>query len=494
MKKTFITLMTMMLGITATAQITSQPEGEVLKNMEYCSKGMVPDYATQQITQFDEKGVIAHVVRNGRKFYVQDPITHYRKGVWFEGELSEDGTQVVFHTPQVFTQEQGVTYYLYRLAQSGQRLALDPQNTDLVFSYADGTLKQTDGGYLSITDVQGRTTSYVEHSITIRPVEGEVLCPPAEATHASYKMSYESEGAPQTQTIEVAFSGSQVFIANPSGTAGSWIHGTIDGDRIVCPNRQFIGPDESLGYYAYMTAALGTIEIVNIPGFGDWPVSSINLTDDEAIVFTWNAEERTFSTEQLFLINAASDKLTDHYRDYAKAAFAPYAEMAAVPADPRVISYSGFIAEYGLGVFAIDMPATDVEGNYINQENMYYNVYVDDRQLQTADGKTDIPYNYTDGQTIRVSGTSHTFTCATPINDRIGVQVFYRVGDVVNHSNLIWYNISTEGLNDVARPALSIQQDYDLQGRHVNAGAKGLHIRRTTLPDGTVVTRKALTR
>ena len=496
MRKTILVAVAMMLGIAATAQITTQPAGELLEGMEYCSKGMVPDYTQGRITRFDQTGVIAHVVRSDNKIFIQDPITHYRVGTWMEGELSADDTQVVCHTPQVFTTEQGTTYYLYRMVQQGQSLGIDPANTDLVFSYADGTLTQTDGGYLSITDANGRTTSYVEYAISIRPIGQEVACPPADATRANYMMSYESEGAPQSQTIEVAFSGDEVFIANPTKAAGSWIHGSIvDGNRIVCPNSQFLGADESMGRYVYLKAAEGTVEVITIPGFGDWPVTSISLTDDEAVVFAWDAASRSFSTEQLFLVNGAASELGEQYHDYAKATFTPYEEVAAVPADPEVVSCCGIIEGYGFGLFAIDMPATDTQGNYINQENMYYNVYMDQSILQAPNGMTDIPYNYTDGQYIRVSGTSHTFTYTTPITERIGVQVFYRVGDVVNHSNLVWYDVDTEGIARVATDADIVSTEYfDLTGRRLNIPqptAKGqCVVRRTTYADGTIKTTK----
>ena len=495
MKKTILSVVAMLVSTLATAQITQQPEGELLEGMEYCSKGMVPDYATGQVTRFDETGVVAHIVRDGLKFYIQDPITHYRKGVWMEGELSDDGTQVVFHTPQVFTTEQGTTYYLYRMAQQGQSLAVDPAATDLIFSYADQTLTQTDGGYLSICNAQGRTTSYVEYAITIRPIGQQTLCPPADARHQTYQMSYETEGAPQSQTVDVAFSGSDVFIANPTGAKDSWIHGTLDGDRLTCPNGQFLGADEQMGYYVYMQAAEGTVEIITIPGFGEWPVSNIKLTADDAIVFSYDAATRQFHTDQMFLVNAAADKLSDHYRDFSKVSLKPYAEVAAVPADPVVISCSGIIEGYGIGIFAIDIPATDTEGNYINQDHMYYNVFVDGQLLQTPDGRTDIPYNYTDGQTIRVSGMSHTFTYTTPITDRIGVQVFYRVGDVVNSSNLVWYDLNAQGIADTNAQQPAVRTDcYDALGRPVGPDAKGLIIRRTTTADGTVRTDKHVVR
>lgn len=489
--KNILMLVAVVACLTATAQTKTTPEGEMLKNMEYRSKGMVPDYTTGQISRFDQKDVVAHVVRNGNKFYIQDPISHYKVGMWMEGDLSADGTQVVFHTPQVFTQEQGVTYYLYRMVPSGTSLKVDPTATDLVFSYADGALTQTDGGYLSITNVEGRTTSYVEYGISITPKTETVVIPPADATRQSYKMSYESQGSPKSKTVDVAFSGSDVYIANPTGAADSWIHGTIEGDKLVCPNNQYLGADESLGYFVYLKAAEGSIEMVTIPGFGDFPVNNIKLVNADAIEFDWNAADRSFSTSQLFLVNPGNDQLGQQFYDYDKAAFTTYTEVAATPADPTIISWTGIVEGFGFGLFAIDMPNQDTEGNFINQDNMYYNVYLDDKILQSPAGAFDIPYTYSDGQFIQVKGTTHTFMSYNDITDRIGVQVFYKVGDQTNHSELIWYDIKNAAVAATeARKTVQRVDCFDAQGRRVAPGTKGLVVRQTTYTDGSKQTVK----
>ena len=300
MKKLLFSAVALVLSMAATAQITETPEGEVLNNMVWQSQGMYPDYAAQMYYQFVEDGAIAHVVTNGNKVYIKDPISKYKVGTWIEGELSEDGKQVVFHTPQAYTLENGTMFYVTRLVQVGNKLGLG-ESTDLVFSYEDGTLTQTDGGYLVITNLAGQSAGYVDYNITISPILEEVATPPADAEMLTYKMDYEAAGGTQSQTVNVAFSNNEVYIANPSGAADSWIKGTLEDGKIVCPNSQFLGPDENLGYYVYFKAAEGTIEMVEYPGFGTFPVSTIKLTDDEAVTFTYNADDRSFSTQQLFL-------------------------------------------------------------------------------------------------------------------------------------------------------------------------------------------------
>ena len=81
MRKTALTAIVALLSMAATAQITETPEGEMLTNMEWQSKGFKPDYSTGQTSTFTETGAIAHVVKNGNDFYIQDPISQYKQGV-----------------------------------------------------------------------------------------------------------------------------------------------------------------------------------------------------------------------------------------------------------------------------------------------------------------------------------------------------------------------------------------------------------------------------
>lgn len=477
------------MSMAATAQITETPEGEMLQNMEWQSKGFVPDYATGQTTTFDDKGAIAHVVVNGNKFYIKDPISHYKQNVWMEGELSEDGKQVIFHTPQMFMESNGNTFYFYRMVQNGQKLGFG-ESTDLVFDYEDGRLTQSDGGYLTLATLQGGIAGYVDYNIVIQPIGEECVTPPTDSEMLTYKMTYEGQGAEQSKTVNVAFSGTDVYIANPTGVEGSWIKGTLDGDKIVCPNSQFLGADESLGHYVYFKAAKGTIEMVEIPGYGTFPVNNISLTNDEAVTFTYNADDRSFSTEQLFLVNDAKDKLGNNYLDYAKATYTTFAEVAATPANPSMTSFHDIIEGYGFGMFLIDMPNQDVDGNYINQDNMYYNLYIDDKQIALPNGETNIPYAYVDGDFfMQVSGTAHTFKYYDPVNEKVGFQTFYKVGDEVNQSELVWYYIKNESdaIASVNGNKQVVSTEYfDLTGKRLAAPAtKGLFIQKTTYSDGT---------
>ena len=159
--------------------------------------------------------------------------------------------------------------------------------------------------------------------------------------------------------------------------------------------------------------------------------------------------------------------------------------MAATPADPVVQAWSGIIEGFGFGMFAIDMPNRDTEGRFINQDNMYYNVFVDGKPLQAPNGDTDIPWTYTDGQNIQISGSVHSFKTDTDIADCISVQVFYRVGDTVNSSNLVSYDVKANAINDTDANTIVRTDCYNLQGHRVSPSTPGLQIRQITRADGS---------
>jgi hypothetical protein len=141
----------------------------------------------------------------------------------------------------------------------------------------------------------------------------------------------------------------------------------------------------------------------------------------------------------------------------------------------------------------IDMPNQDTEGNYINQENMYYNLYLDDTPVANPEGQTDIPYTYTYGDFFQVSGTSHTFKYVNPISEKIGVQTFYKAGNVVNGSELIWYYVDPNGIQGADTDLQPVRTEYfDNMGRKVAPGTKGLLIKRTTYNDGSQKTVKTV--
>jgi hypothetical protein len=152
------------------------------------------------------------------------------------------------------------------------------------------------------------------------------------------------------------------------------------------------------------------------------------------------------------------------------------------------------MAEFGMGIFSIDIPNSDTEGNFINQEKMYYNVYMDDKILQSPAGEVDIPYLYTDNQYIRVGGIAHTFYYSQPITDRIGVQSFYTGGGEVHSSNIVWYDVkeanSVKGVEEAGKEIAGVSY-FDLSGRRTDTLVPGtMYVKQTRYKDGTKDCRK----
>ena len=114
----------------------------------------------------------------------------------------------------------------------------------------------------------------------------------------------------------------------------------------------------------------------------------------------------------------------------------------------------------------------------------------DDKQIALPNGETNIPYAYVDGDFfMQVSGTAHTFKYYDPVSEKVGFQTFYKVGDEVNQSELVWYYIKNESdaIASVNGNKQAVSTEYfDLTGKRLAAPAtKGLFIQKTTYSDGT---------
>ena len=501
MKKNVILLWAIIMPMISWAQarstiLSDQPEGTVLTDRVWTSDGYAVDEAQARMVPFKEKDRVAQVVTNGKKVYIKNAISHYPTGAWIEGEMNEEGTEVTFKTPQpvMINPADNSIVYVTRQVRKGTSLATETGNTDLRFAVRNDSLIQTDGGYLSLTNLAGGLYGYVDYNIVIGKQQQTITTLPASAIVYDYSMDYGEDEGRKSQAIKVGFDGNDVYIKSPAGDPNAWLKGSLNDNKIVFANSQYAGADASMGYYMYFKAARGKIDYIDIPGFGTFPVSTIELTNDESVVFDYNPADKSFMTDATFVMNCGKDELGSNYLPYQSASFTTFTEIAATPADPVITAYIPLMAEFGMGIFSIDIPNSDTEGNFINQEKMYYNVYMDDKILQSPAGEVDIPYLYTDNQYIRVGGIAHTFYYSQPITDRIGVQSFYTGGGEGHSSNIVWYDVkeanSVKGVEEAGKEIAEVSY-FDLSGRRTDTLVPGtMYVKQTRYKDGTKDCRK----
>ena len=151
----------------------------------------------------------------------------------------------------------------------------------------------------------------------------------------------------------------------------------------------------------------------------------------------------------------------------------------AVPANPTNLSWQDRGTTDGNTYFTFVLPTTDVDGNILEQEFISYSIFIDDDQIYTFDAAsyasinediTEVPYslwsnywNFTPTQ-VCFYGTNHS---NNPIFEhRIGIQVYYTVGNVKNASDIVYLNAGDLQPAVPANPEASAWYDYSPYGNN----------------------------
>ena len=151
--------------------------------------------------------------------------------------------------------------------------------------------------------------------------------------------------------------------------------------------------------------------------------------------------------------------------------------VPAVPANPTNVTWQDRGATDGTTYLGFTLPTTDVDGKILEQEFISYSIFIDDDQIYTFDAEsygsidedvTEIPYslwsNYWGFTPTQVTfyRTNH---CDDPIFEhRIGIQVYYTVGDVKNASDIVYINAGDLEPAVPANPEASSWYDYSEYG------------------------------
>lgn len=151
----------------------------------------------------------------------------------------------------------------------------------------------------------------------------------------------------------------------------------------------------------------------------------------------------------------------------------------AVPANPTKLTWQDRGFTDGTTVFGFELPTTDVDARVIEQEFISYSIFVDDDQIITFDAEsygsinediTEVPYslwsNYWGFTPTQVTfyRTNH---CDDPIFEhRIGIQVYYTVGNVKNASDIVYINAGDLQPAIPANPEATAWYDYGEYGNN----------------------------
>jgi hypothetical protein len=303
-----------------------------------------------------------------------------------------------------------------------------------------------------------------------------------------------ANGTPTSEQVKVAFVGNDVYLNVYD--AATYIKGTIEGDKLTFKSGQYLGTYASM-YHLFFTGQ--QYYTVTDEGTGQ-EYETAKVIDE--LVFDYDAETRSFSTGDAFVINVGKKTARLYLTALRAPKFYFYEETPATPADPVITNYNATYNQWGYNALQFTIQATDVNGGFIVPEKLSWQAYVDDEPLifspDDYSGLTqemvEIPYGWYDPSYDIYTSF---FTLYFEPAKNVGIQTIYRGAGEERRSHIVYYDITTGQIEkvDPSGGTAAIQSAanqsnterisyFDAAGRQVSNKTKGLVIKQITTADG----------
>lgn len=489
----------------APARVTeSQTADDIIYSAEgekrsYYRKTTAYFVAAGSVQQAKMEGSACNIVLgNENKVYVYNPITQYDTYSYIVGQ--RDGDTIMFHTPQIvdvqynedYTESTNIYATKFRkkkLSATSYTFVADSVNTDLKYVIKGDSISLVGGDsiMLALANVEGTWGGYGNAGDVLRKFTDTTVEVPADAEELTYAMKC-SDGT--GKGVSVVFKDNDIYIKGiASAHPDSWVKGNIVGSTITIPSMQYLGLNETYGYYFYLAGAKRK-EVYD-------PSDDVTYIEYELvpnITMTLDEKSRTFKTDLSLLYNAGNGILS-YDAAYDSPEFSPFNDVATTPATPIISTYMEYNEDAGYGGLIFTLPTEDVNGNWINPEKMKYIIYGDDKAYEfTTDlytgieeNMTEIPYSFTDDLDFTLQDGEHIVYLYEGGFSKMGVQSVYYGGGERTVSPIVYQ--TSDGIK-VKTTAPVSTEFYDLQGRRLNNPTLGLTIMKVTYTDGSVKTIK----
>ena len=488
--------------------IMDVPEGTLYDNMYATSFAYGLGWGDIYIQNVD--GGIGKVVEGtDGSLYIYNPISQgyiwFSILPWIKAEPAGDGKYVVT-LPQLYILDYGDPYYAYCMHyEEDEGMPVVEEEGQIEFTWENGVLTQLGDKFIGLCDATADWFYMADQHIVYTPQTDEpIIMHDDEYYIQSYTMTYLSDPTDLTKTkdciVDVVIDGEDIYMGNLNGNNyDSFIKGTLADGKATFPSRQYLGVDD---YYNGHIYVLTGDAFVDTETYGS-PVFNYNLNDE--IVFTIDEEARNIVAEwPAAMVTNVGPNTLSIINDYVAPGLVAFDEFPATPATPIFTDEDLMVNNSaGWSVLHFTIPTEDTNGYKINENKLYYNIYLDD-QVFTFDPEdyigltsamTDIPYKFEDNINfdIYMNHGRHTVYLYTTNYKKVGVQSIYTAGDEVNRSQIVYVNNPTPtGVNELATGAQVVNtRYYDLTGRQLpTAPSTGLYLQLTTYSDGSISTVK----
>ena len=501
----------------ASTIITETPEGTLYDQvmLSYGAYGRNWLYGIMDVSTDGGMGKIVDGADGN--VYIYNLPTYLNAGSWVKAERAE-GDTIVIHR-QLIDQREGsdavYDYYITKMVwewtdeAAGEGRFVEAQgDTDMKLLYKDGVLNSIEAntdpfvegsyalGAVYTTDNETFTWEGATNwNLHYEPLTDELVQLPDGAELETITVSYSDiNGNNSAEQVKIAFVGNDVYLN--VFQQGVYAKGTIEGDKLIFKSGQYLGSYYNTYYIFFVGERFKTVVD---PSTGQ-EYQTAEIIDE--LVFDYNADDRSFKTDDALVINAAKTSP----RLYLSALLAPsfyfFKEVPAIPANPQITNYNATYSQWGYNALQFTLSATDKDGNFIVPEKLTWMAYIDDEPFifspDDYEGLTEdmeeIPYGFIDSNYDIY--TSY-FTIFFEPAKNVGIQTIYRGGDKENRSDIVYYDLATSetytepfdnttvGVAGVSAAQPATVAYHDAQGRRVAANAKGLVIKTVTQANGT---------
>ena len=490
--------------------IMDVPEGTLYDNMYATSFAYGLGWGDIYIQDVD--GGIGKVVEGtDGNLYIYNPISQgyiwFSILPWIKAEPAGDGKYVV-RLPQLYILDYGDPYYAYCMHyDEDEGMPVVEEEGEIEFTWEDGVLTQLGDKFIGLCDATADWFYMADQHIVYAPQTDEVLTLPEDLYVQSYTMTYLSDPSDLNKTketvVSVAIDGEDIYMGNlNNNNPDSYIKGTLVDGKATFPTRQYLGVD---AYYNGHIYVLTGEAYVDTETYGS-PVFNYNLNDE--IVFNVDEDARNIVAEwPAAMVTNVGPTTLSIINDYVAPGLVAFDEVPAVPANPIFNNDDIMVnTASGWAVLHFTIPTVDVDGNKLNENKLYYNIYLDDEvftfdpedYIGLSNAMTDIPYKFEDNINFDIymgNDGRHTVYIYNTDFGMVGVQSIYTAGDEVNRSEVVCVeNPTYSGINEVATGAKVVNtRYYDLTGRELpKAPATGIYLQCATYSDGTTATIKVV--
>lgn len=522
MKRTLFSICALVLSLTASAQIIKDtPKGKLIENLYRSSKSWVKKGWTG-IQQGRYEGLVSKIViGDDGCIYIYNPLSGLDSKSWLKLEKQADGKYRAKLPQDIHTDDLGGddeeeesserTISLIRMVSTDDGKSYEPVGATMNyvdFTWENNKLVMNGMGQKKQIWAAAYENSWQNNyggdwALTIEPLGEQLITPPSTAVKAQYIVSSKSDSSPRI--VEAMTDNNDIYIKGlfkAEKLANVWVKLTKQGDKAVMPTNQYLGITKKTDFKKYDSDKSEYHTFAAAFENGEKTAENLEFSIDATGKLTASKTLRTS------LGRASNDNITgeDYVESYEGLTLTPYIQKAGKPATPVYFyftstpDYDNTSNEIKLAFYVKN---ADVDGNYLDPEKMYYNVYVNGskepfkfKKTETQyrdmheDEMTNIPFNYQDNRNydFKVIDNLRILHFYDSSITSVKVIMVYEADGKKYSSEPMVATLTTAGIESANFNKATTEKYYTIDGRQIQKLQKGLNIVKSS--DGT--TRKVI--